>query len=67
MAQVLREALALRDEQPTLDRPTLHGARTHAVLASVLQTLKQQGREALGYMASVLKASSEPPKILSPP
>ena len=143
LAQVLREALALRDEQPKLDRPTFEvrlqhleakldvliaesrrftdpdnarwakrlrkqrrhllrflqvegveatnnraeralrpaviirktggcnktqrGARTHAILASVLQTLKQQGREALDYLTSVLTAQAEPPKLLAPP
>jgi len=45
---------------------TPRGARTHAVLASVLQTLKQQGREALAYLASVLTAPAEPPKLLAP-
>jgi len=45
---------------------TPRGARTHAVLASVLQTLKQQGREAVDYLASVLTAPTEPPKLLAP-
>jgi hypothetical protein len=45
---------------------TPRGARTHAVLASVLQTLKQQGREARDYLASVLTAPAEPPKLLAP-
>ncbi len=46
---------------------TPRGARTHAVLASVLATLKQQGRGALDYLTSVLTAPGEPPKLLSPP
>jgi len=46
---------------------THRGARTHAVLASVLETLKQQGREAVDYLASVLTAPGEPPKLFSPP
>lgn len=46
---------------------TARGARTHAVLASVLQTLKQRRGGALDYLASVLTAPGEPPKLLSPP
>jgi len=46
---------------------TARGARTHAVLASVLQTLKQQGREALDYLTSVLTAPAQLPKLLAPP
>lgn len=46
---------------------TARGARTGAVLASLLQPLKQRGREALDYLVLVLTASGEPPKILSPP
>jgi len=41
------------------------GARTHAVLASILVTLKQQGREAQEYLSSVLTAQGGPPKLLS--
>lgn len=102
LAQVLREALALWEEQLMLDAETFrakvkqgveatnnrakrtllpavivrkrggcnktaHGACTYAVLASVLQTMKQQGRGALEHLASVLTASGERPKILSPP
>jgi hypothetical protein len=41
------------------------GARTHAVLISILVTLKQQGREPLEYLTSVLTAPREPPKRLA--
>jgi len=43
------------------------GAKTHAVLASLLVTLKQQGRDGLGYLASVLTAPADPPKLLPAP
>jgi transposase len=43
------------------------GAKTHAVLASLLVTLKQQGRDGLGYLASVLTAPADPPKLLPVP
>lgn len=46
---------------------TARGARTHAVLASLLVTLKQQGREVLDYLGSVLTAPAEPPKLLAAP
>jgi transposase len=46
---------------------TERGARTHAVLASLLVTLKQQGREALDYLASILTATAEPPRLLAAP
>lgn len=46
---------------------TPRGARTHAVLVSVLETLKQQGRKVLNYQALVLTAPGEPPKPLSLP
>ncbi len=39
---------------------TRRGARTHAALASVLATLKQQERGALDYLASVLTAPGPP-------
>lgn len=40
------------------------GARTHAVLASILVTLKQQEREAMEYLTAVLTAPGKPPKLL---
>lgn len=46
---------------------TERGASTHAVLASLLQPLKQQGREVLDYLASILTAPAEPPKLLAAP
>jgi len=45
---------------PMITRKTNRRARTHAVLASVLKTLKQQGRDALRYWTSVLTAPAEP-------
>jgi hypothetical protein len=41
------------------------GARTHAVLASILVTLKQQEREVLEYLTAVLTAPAEPPRLLA--
>lgn len=46
---------------------TAAGARTHAVLASVLVTLQQQGRGTLDYLCSVLQAPGVPPPLLASP
>jgi transposase len=46
---------------------TPRGARTHAVLASLLQTLRQQGRETLTYLISVLTAPARLPPLFPPP
>jgi hypothetical protein len=46
---------------------TPRGARTHAVLASLLQTLRQQGRETLTYLISVLTAPAWLPPLFPPP
>lgn len=44
---------------------TAAGARTHAVLSSLLVTLQQQGREVLEYLPAVLTAQGQPPKLLA--
>jgi transposase len=46
---------------------TPRGARTHAVLASLLQTLRQQGRETLTYLISVRTAPARLPPLFPPP
>lgn len=46
---------------------TRRGARTHAILASLLQTLKQQGKLALDYLTVLLTAPAKPPKLLTAP
>jgi transposase len=46
---------------------TRRGARTHAVCASLLQTLRQQGRETLTYLTSVLTAPAQLPPLFPPP
>jgi transposase len=45
---------------------TERGARTHAVLASILVTLKQQGIRAADYLPEVLLAPGAPPPLLLP-
>lgn len=42
------------------------GARTHEVLASILATLKKQGRDIMEYLPSVLRAPGAPPALLTP-
>jgi hypothetical protein len=46
---------------------TSRGARTHAVLASLLQTLRQPGRETLTYLISVRTAPARLPPLFPPP
>jgi hypothetical protein len=46
---------------------TPRGARTHAVWASLLQTLRQHGRETLAYRTSVLTAPARLPPLFPPP
>jgi transposase len=46
---------------------TAEGAEAHAVLASLLVSLKQQGRDVLGYVQSVLTAPGAPPPLLASP
>jgi hypothetical protein len=46
---------------------TPRGARTHAVLASLLQTLRQPGRETLAYLISVRTAPARLPPLFPPP
>jgi hypothetical protein len=46
---------------------TRRGARTHAVLASLLQTLRQPGRETPTYRISVLTAPARLPPLFPPP
>jgi hypothetical protein len=46
---------------------TPRGARTHAVLASLLQTLRQPGRETLTYRISVRTAPARLPPLFPPP
>lgn len=43
---------------------TARGARTHAVLASLLVTAKQQGRDPLDYLVEVLTARDKLPSLL---
>jgi transposase len=43
------------------------GARTHEVLASVLVSLRQQGRDVLGYLSAALLAPGLPPPLSSAP
>jgi hypothetical protein len=43
------------------------GARTHELLASVLVTLRQQGRDILDSLTAVLTAAGEPPPLLCAP
>ena len=46
---------------------TRRGARTHAVWASLLQTLRQPGRETLTYRISVRTAPARLPPLFPPP
>lgn len=46
---------------------TASGARTHAILSSVLVTLRQQGRDAIEYLGTVLQAPGAPPPLLPRP
>jgi transposase len=46
---------------------TRRGARTHAVWTSLLQTLRQQGRETLAYLTLVLTAPARLPPLFPPP
>jgi hypothetical protein len=57
--RVLRPAVIVRRTGGS--NKTRRGARTHSVLASLLQTLRQQGRETLTYRTSVLTAPAKPP------
>jgi hypothetical protein len=59
-ASSYRAERALRPKTP-------RGARTHAVLASLLQTLRQPGRETLTYRISVLTAPARLPPLFPPP
>ncbi len=43
------------------------GARTHEILASILVTLSQQGRDILGYLSDVLRASGPLPELFPAP
>ncbi len=43
------------------------GARAHEVMASVLVTLRQQGRDVLGYLAAALLSPGLPPRLLAAP
>jgi hypothetical protein len=46
---------------------TARGARTHAVLASVLVTARQRGVDALGYLGRLLTVPGPPPSLLAVP
>jgi hypothetical protein len=46
---------------------TWEGAFVHAVLGSILVTLKQQGRDVLGCLEEVLTAPGRPPSLLATP
>jgi transposase len=46
---------------------TWEGAFAHAVLGSILVTLKQQGRDVLDYLEEVLTAPGAPPSLLATP
>jgi hypothetical protein len=46
---------------------TPRGARTHAVLASLLVTARQRGIAALGYLGRLLAAPGPPPALLAIP
>jgi hypothetical protein len=58
--RALRPAVLVRNKTP-------RGARTHAVWASLLQTLRQHGRETLAYRTSVLTAPARLPPLFPPP
>ena len=58
--RALRPAVRVRHKTP-------RGARTHAVLASLLQTLRQPGRETLTYLISVRTAPARLPPLFPPP
>jgi hypothetical protein len=58
--RALRPAVLVRNK-------TRRGARTHAVLASLLPTLRQPGRETLAYLISVLTAPARLPPLFPPP
>ena len=58
--RALRPAVRVRPKTP-------RGARTHAVWAGLLQTLRQQGRETLTYLISVRTAPARLPPLFPPP
>jgi hypothetical protein len=58
--RALRPAVRVRNK-------TRRGARTHAVWASLLQTLGQPGRETLAYRISVRTAPARLPPLFPPP
>jgi hypothetical protein len=58
--RALRPAVLVRHK-------TRRGARTHAVWASLLPTLRQPGRETLTYRISVRTAPARLPPLLPPP
>jgi hypothetical protein len=70
LARRLRKRRFLRVEPPGGAGPrpkTPRGARTHAVWASLLPTLRQPGRETLTYLISVLTAPARLPPLFPPP
>lgn len=63
--RALRPAVIVRKTGGCNETPA--GAHTHAVLASILVTLRQQGRDALAYLRSVLQSPDRPPPLLAGP
>jgi hypothetical protein len=63
--QALRPAVLVRKTGGC--NKTRRGAQTHAVWTSLLQTLRQQGRETLTYLTLVLTAPAQLPPLFPPP
>lgn len=63
--RALRPAVIIRKTGGCNKTP--RGARTHAVLASLLVTARQRGIDALGYLGRLLTAPGAPPPLLAVP
>ena len=61
--RALRPAVVIRKTGACNKTP--RGARTHAILSSILTTAKQRGLHLIGYLVRVLTAPNTPPSLLA--
>ena len=61
--RALRPAVVIRKTGACNKTP--RGARTHAILSSILTTAKQRGLDLIGYLVRVLTAPNTPPSLLA--
>jgi len=59
--RALRPAVVMRKTGACNKTP--RGARTHAILSSILATAKQRGLDLIGYLVGVLTAPNTPPSL----